>query len=166
MRLIERANPSLMGVLPRNYGREDLKEDMLGELIDLIGSIGLGADLSSMFGGTTREAVEALSSALKGERDPIERYGVSLKQAEIDAKAAALGFQKVGGSFSNEAQQAATLALIMEQTKDAHGNFARESDTYAHKVQVLSQQWENFTTGLGQAFLPVAMSAGSWVRGR
>lgn len=44
MRLIERANPSLMGVLPRNYGREDLKEEMLGELIDLIGSIGFGAD--------------------------------------------------------------------------------------------------------------------------
>lgn len=127
--------------------------------------IGLGADLSSMFGGTTREAVEALSSALKGERDPIERYGVSLKQAEIDAKAASLGFEKVGGSFSNEAQQAATLALIMEQTKDAHGNFARESDTYAHKVQVLSQQWENFTTGLGQAFLPVAMSALDWLMG-
>ncbi len=125
--------------------------------------IGLGADLSSMFGGTTREAVEALSSALKGERDPIERYGVSLKQSEIDAKAAALGFEKVGGSFSNEAQQAATLALIMEQTKDAHGNFAKESDTYAHKVQVLSQQWENFTTGLGQAFLPVAMSALDWL---
>lgn len=127
--------------------------------------IGLGADLSSMFGGTTREAVEALSSALKGERDPIERYGVSLKQTEIDAKAAALGFEKVGGSFSNEAQQAATLALIMEQTTDAHGNFARESDTYAHKVQVLSQQWENFTTGLGQAFLPVAMSALDWLMG-
>jgi hypothetical protein len=127
--------------------------------------IGLGADLSSMFGGTTREAVEALSSALKGERDPIERYGVSLKQSEIDAKAAALGFQKVGGSFSNEAQQAATLALIMEQTKDAHGNFAKESDTYAHKVQVLSQQWENFTTGLGEMFLPVAASALEWLMG-
>lgn len=127
--------------------------------------IGLGADLSSMFGGTTREAVEALSSALKGERDPIERYGVSLKQSEIDAKAAALGFQKVGGSFSNEAQQAATLALIMEQTKDAHGNFAKESDTYAHKVQVLSQQWENFTTGLGEMFLPVATSALEWLMG-
>ncbi len=44
MRLIERANPSLVGVLPRNYGREDLKGEMLGELIDLIGSIGFGAD--------------------------------------------------------------------------------------------------------------------------
>ena len=44
MRLIERENPTLAGVLPRNYGREDLKDEMLGELIDLIGSIGFGAD--------------------------------------------------------------------------------------------------------------------------
>ena len=29
MRLIERENPTLMGVLPRNYGREDLKDEML-----------------------------------------------------------------------------------------------------------------------------------------
>lgn len=125
--------------------------------------IKLGSDLSSMFGGTTREAVEALSSALKGERDPIERYGVSLKQAEIDAKAAELGFQKVGNSFSNEAQQAATLALIMEQTKDAHGNFAKESDTYAHKVQVLQQKFADFTAGLGEKLLPVAMSVLTWI---
>lgn len=117
--------------------------------------IGLGADLASMFGGTSAEAVAALSSALKGERDPIERYGVSLKQAQIDAKAAELGFTKVGGSLSNEANQAATLALIMEQTADAHGNFAKETDTLAGQQAILSAQWTNFTTNLGKAFLPI-----------
>lgn len=119
------------------------------------GLIGLGADLASMFGGTTPEAVSALTSALKGERDPIERYGVSLKQAQIDAKAAELGFVKVGGSLSNEANQAATLALIMEQTADAHGNFAKETDTLAGQQAILSAQWGNFTTSIGQAFLPI-----------
>lgn len=127
--------------------------------------ISLGSDLSSMFGGTTREAVEALSSALKGERDPIERYGVSLTQAAIDAKAAQLGFQKVGGTLSAEANQAATLALIMEQTTDAHGNFAKESDTYAHKTQVLAKKWEDFSTGLGQKLMPVAMNVLDWLSG-
>lgn len=119
------------------------------------GLIGLGADLASMFGGTTAEAAAALSSALKGERDPIERYGVSLKQAQIDAKAAELGFTKVGGSLSNEANQAATLALIMEQTADAHGNFAKETDTLAGQQAILSAQWGNFTTSIGKAFLPI-----------
>lgn len=117
--------------------------------------IGLGADLSSMFGGTTKDAVAALSSALKGERDPIEAYGVSLNQAKIDAEAAALGFEKVGGSLSAEANQAATLSLIMKQTADAHGNFARETDTLAHKQQVLSAQFGNFKAQVGTALIPV-----------
>lgn len=121
--------------------------------------ITLGADLASMFGGTTREAVEAISSALKGERDPIERYGVSLRQSAIDAKAAELGFKKVGGSFDQEAQAAATLALIMEQTADAHGNFARESGTFAHQHQVLAAQWENLKATIAEAFLPALTRA-------
>lgn len=37
---IEKENPSLRGVLPRNYGRDGLDKRRLGELVDLIGSIG------------------------------------------------------------------------------------------------------------------------------
>ncbi|VVB70062.1 N-6 DNA Methylase [uncultured archaeon] len=39
---IERDNPSLKGVLPGNYARPSLDKQRLGELIDLIGTIGLG----------------------------------------------------------------------------------------------------------------------------
>lgn len=124
--------------------------------------IGLGADLSSMFGGTTKDAVAALSSALKGERDPIEAYGVSLNEAKVQAKAAELGFAAVGGTLSDEAKQAATLALIMEQTADAHGNFGRESDTLAHKQQVLNALWADGKARIGAELLP-AVSAGASV---
>lgn len=40
MDIIEKENPSLRGVLPRNYGRDGLDKRRLGELVDLIGSIG------------------------------------------------------------------------------------------------------------------------------
>jgi type I restriction enzyme M protein len=40
MDLIEKVNPSIRGVLPRNYGREGLDKGRLGQLVDLIGSIG------------------------------------------------------------------------------------------------------------------------------
>lgn len=39
---IEKENPSLKGVLPKSYGRPDLDKTRLGELIDLIGKLGLG----------------------------------------------------------------------------------------------------------------------------
>jgi type I restriction enzyme M protein len=41
MDLIEKENRSIKGVLPRNYGREGLDKGRLGQLVDLIGSIGL-----------------------------------------------------------------------------------------------------------------------------
>jgi len=39
MEALERDNPSLKGVLPKNYAREAINKTSLGELIDLIGSI-------------------------------------------------------------------------------------------------------------------------------
>ncbi len=40
MDLTEKENPRIRGVLPRNYGREGLDKGRLGQLVDLIGSIG------------------------------------------------------------------------------------------------------------------------------
>lgn len=147
---------TLLGAQLKNGGTSI--DQLAGKTNDLIG---VAADLSAQFGGSTSDAVAALSSALKGERDPIERYGVSLKQASIDAKAAELGFQKVGGSFDNEAQQAATLALIMEQTADAHGAFAREGDTLAHQVQVLKAHFGDFAAKAGTLVLPMVTALAS-----
>lgn len=42
MDAIEKDNPTLKGVLPKNYARPALDKHRLGELIDLIGTIGLG----------------------------------------------------------------------------------------------------------------------------
>ncbi|MCX5698645.1 MAG: class I SAM-dependent DNA methyltransferase [Candidatus Omnitrophica bacterium] len=39
---IEKGNPTLKGVLPKNYARSNLDKSRLGELIDLIGTIALG----------------------------------------------------------------------------------------------------------------------------
>jgi type I restriction enzyme M protein len=43
MDAVEAENPSLKGVLPKNYARPSLDVRRLGELVDLIGGLGLGA---------------------------------------------------------------------------------------------------------------------------
>lgn len=101
--------------------------------------IHLGADLSSMFGGTTTQAVEALSSALKGEMDPIEAYGISLNDATLQAQAASMG---LGDLYK------------------AVGNFAREADTAQGQQQRMTAAWENAQAALGQALLP-ALTVGA-----
>lgn len=44
MHAIENENPRLKGVLPKNYARPTLDKQTLGELVDLIGTIGLGEE--------------------------------------------------------------------------------------------------------------------------
>lgn len=147
---------TILGTQLRNAGMKDFAE----QTNDLIG---LGADFSAMFGGTATEAVEAISSALKGERDPIEKYGISLRQSAIDAKAAELGFKKVGGSYDQQAQAAATLALINDQSTDAQGAFNRELGTSANVIQRAKAWFEDFTAAIGSKLLPAFSAVGNWV---
>ena len=57
---------SVMGSQLKNLGVS--QGDLVGTTDKLIT---MGADLASMFGGTTADAVEALSAAFRGEYDPI-----------------------------------------------------------------------------------------------
>lgn len=116
--------------------------------------IGVGADLAAQFGGTTQQAVEALGSALRGEMDPIERYGVSMNAAALSAEAVALGAAKPGKPLSDQAKAMAALSLITKQTSTAQGAFARESGTLAGKQQRAKAQYEDLQATIGKKLLP------------
>ena len=130
--------------------------DELGEKTN--GLIQLGADLSSLYGGTTAAAIDAISAALRGEMDPIERYGISLNDAALTAKGLEMGITKTGGAFTTQQKQLITQALLFEQSTDAQGNFSRESDTFAHKMQVASARMEDMKTKIGSALLPTVVN--------
>ncbi|GAB3622586.1 hypothetical protein GCM10027418_06680 [Mariniluteicoccus endophyticus] len=130
--------------------------DFTGETQKLIG---LGADLAAQFGGSTQEAVEAISSLMRGEADPIEKYGVAINETAINAELAARGQSKLEGAALEQAKAQARLAVLFRQTKDAQGAFARESDTFAGKQQRAAAQWEDLKTKIGGAFLPAMSSA-------
>lgn len=119
------------------------------------GLIVLGSDLAAVYGGTTADAVEALSSTLKGETDPIERYGVSIKQADINAVLAANHQDKLTGTAGKMATANAALTLITQQTAAAHGQFAIQTDSLAEKQQIMNATWADTKANLGTGLLPV-----------
>ena len=121
-----------------------------------------GADLAATFGGTTQDAVNALSSALKGEMDPIERYGVAIKKSDVNARLAEQGLDKLEGAARRTAEQQALLALINEQTADSVGQFGRESDTAAGVAQRAGAVWENIKATLGEGLLPILATLGNY----
>lgn len=140
----------LLGAQLKNMGIS--MEEVGGTTNDLIG---LGADLAATFGGTTADATAALSSLLRGERDPIEKYGVSIKQADINARMAAQGMDKLTGDAKKNAELQVTLALLTEQTAGAQGQFARETDSAAGSAQIAAAKFEDAKAALGEVLLPV-----------
>ena len=132
-------------------------DEVAGKTNDLIT---LAGDLSATYGGTTSDAVSALSSLLRGERDPIEKYGVSISDATVEAGLLAKGLDGLEGPAREEAKRQETLAQLYTQTKDAQGGAIREQDSYASKMQQNAAKWENLSARIGEAFLPVASSIG------
>ena len=114
-----------------------------------------GADLSAMFGGTTAEAVEAMGSALKGQFDPLEKYGISINAAKVEAKALEMGHVDAAGKATEYGKAMAAQALIMEQSADSAGTFAAESDTLAGKQAKAAASMENAKAVIGTALMPV-----------
>lgn len=123
------------------------------------GLIKIGADLAAQFGGSTAESVAALGSLLRGEADPIERYGVSIKQSDVNARLAALGQDKLTGAARKQAEMQARLSLVTQQTKTSQGAFRRESSTLAGQQQRLAANFTNVKDKLGQKLLPVMTRA-------
>lgn len=117
--------------------------------------IGLGSDLASTFGGSTSDAVAAIGSLMRGEADPIERYGVGIKQVDVNARLAAQGQDKLTGSAKKTAETEARLALLMEQTTAAQGQRAREAGTAASRQEVAMARMKNAGAALGTVLLPI-----------
>ncbi len=123
--------------------------------------IGYGADFAAQFGGTVPDAVDALSSALKGEMDPIEKYGISLSETKVKAQMAADGTDKLTGAAYDQAKAAAIMTLIQNQGKDAIGAFGREAGTAAGQQAIATAKWQDASAALGQVLLPIMTQAAS-----
>jgi hypothetical protein len=114
-----------------------------------------GADMAAVFGGTASDAVDALSSALKGEMDPIEKYGISLNQTAVQAQMASDGTSKLTGAQAKAAQTQAILELITKQGAETQGQWSKQAGTAAEATQIAGAAWENAKATLGERLLPV-----------
>lgn len=141
---------STTGAMLKNMGMP--MDEVSGKTQDLVS---LGADLAATFGGPTKDAVDAIGSLMRGEADPIERYGVSIKKADVNARMAAEGLTGLEGEALKQAEAQTMLSMLMEQTADAQGQFARETDTAAHKQQVATARINDAKEAIGTALLPV-----------
>ena len=116
----------------------------------------LATDLASFNNTTPEEAVQAIGAALRGESEPLRRFGVLLNDATLKAEAMELGIYKGSGALTAQQKILAAQSAIYKQTGDAQGDFARTADNLANKQRTLSALFKNFQIQLGQQLLPAA----------
>lgn len=124
----------------------------------------LGADLAATFGGNPEEAVQALGAALRGEFDPLEQFGVSLNVTQANLKAVELGLADNKDSVDLNARAQASLALIMERSAQAQGQFGREVNTTAGQLERARAEIGNTAASVGATLQPVVNELISAVR--
>jgi hypothetical protein len=114
------------------------------------GFASLSTDLASFNNTSPEEAVEAIGAALRGEAEPMRKYGVLLDDATLRQSALRLGLIKTTKEALTPQQKVlAAQSEIYRQTGDAQGDFAKAS-------------FEDIKTQIGAAFLPMLTRLGRW----
>ena len=131
-------------------------EDLAGFTTDFVT---LSTDLASFNNTSPEEAVLAIGAALRGESEPLRRYGVLLNDAVLKQEAMTLGIYDGKGALTAQQKVLAAQAAIYKQTNDAQGDFMRTSDGLANSQRTLKATLDDVKVSIGQAFLKQAETA-------
>ncbi len=149
---------------------------MAAEIGDLLVPMGLSRDtaadmaletlnaanaLSEWTGGQVpvEEAASAMTKAFLGEREELKKLGVSLSQADIDARLAATGQDELEGAARQAAIAVETQKLIFEKSEDALRAYEDGGDSIIRSQKDLKAAVEQAKDELAQRAIPVFMEA-------
>ncbi|MHA7287114.1 matrixin family metalloprotease [Arthrobacter sp. MDT3-44] len=120
----------------------------------------LAADMASFKGTSPEQAIEAIGAALRGETEPIRAYGVMLDDASLKNEALAQGLiTSTKEALSPQNKTLAAQALILKQTADAQGDFARTSDSTANVAKTLTAETADLSAKFGSVLAPAFTAA-------
>ena len=116
----------------------------------------LAADMASFNNTTVDEALIALSAGLRGEQEPLKRFAVFLNDATLKQEAFASGIIKsTKGTLQPAAKALAAYNVILKQTAQQQGDFARTAGGLANLSRIVTAQATNLAGAIGKSFEPI-----------
>lgn len=116
--------------------------------------VGLAGDMASFYNLDHETAWEKIRSGISGETEPLKQLGINMSVANLEAFALSQGIEKAYSEMTAAEQATLRYNYLMEATANAQGDFAKTSDSYANQQRILSLQFENLATNIGQFLLP------------
>ena len=131
----------------------DAASDMAIETAKLTG------DVASFYNISTDLAAVKLKSIFTGETETLKDLGVVMTEVNLQQFAMQQGIKKSYSDMNQAEKVALRYQFVMNSLKDAQGDFARTSDSWANQTRVLSERWKELLSiiggGLIRVFTPV-----------
>ena len=129
-------------------------DEAQGEFIDrLLGASNALAKFNPSV-GTAEEVMDGLLALMRGEVDTIEKFGINLKKADIDERAAEM--MEFNDALDEQtAFYLALVELVEGQAAPAFELMAESQDTAAEKSAALRTKSEDLQIQLGTKLLPL-----------
>lgn len=115
-----------------------------------------GADLSSFFNVADSQVILDINSALAGSSEPMQKYGIDVRESALQAVALSNGLIEQGESMDRATRSTAVMLAVQEQAADAMGDAARTSDSFANQLRGLQGQIGDAGTEIGSKLVPQA----------
>jgi hypothetical protein len=123
------------------------------------GLIQLASDLASFNNLDPTDVLEKLRSGMVGEVEPMRALGVNLAETTVQQKALQMGLAKTTDELTFQDKVMARYAIIMDQTKNSQGDFARTADGLANSTRIAKAQLADTGAIIGKNLLPMALAA-------
>lgn len=114
----------------------------------------MAVDMSSSENMPLEEAGTKIRAALAGEAEPLQRFGVNVRDATVKSYALATGISKSAKTMTDQQKIAARAGLIMRGLSYAQGDLERTSDSAANQFRKAGGGIQEFGTRLGELMLP------------
>ena len=118
---------------------------------------GLSGDVASFFNLSQEDAAYKLRSIFTGETEALKDLGVVMTQANLQQYAMANGMNSNIQAMSQAERVALQYSFVMNSLKLAQGDFLRTQDSWANQTRILSMQWQQFMSIIGQALTTVLL---------
>lgn len=114
---------------------------------------------SSFYNIGHEEAFNTIQSGILGQSDSLEKLGINMSEANLEAFALAQGMNK-SYSEMNEAEKAALrYNYMIQETSNIQGDFAKNSGSFANQMSIAKLNMQDLSTEVGKVLLPIAESA-------
>jgi hypothetical protein len=116
----------------------------------------LAGDLASFQNVDTVAASDAITKALLGERESVKQLGISILDADVNARVFELTQQGITFESERQAKAFATLQLAQEQSKNAIGDYERSQNSFANQTREAQAAISDLKVAMGEGLLPIA----------